>query len=112
MKRQHTLWGHSALQTSVPGRAADTRDGLQSLCDAQDVLKQANLGNCCRELRLWGPRIHPGHFPRSVQTVRLDCWAYEGADVRALVHLPSLRTLTLHFLPVSPSPSRCWGRPE
>ena len=67
---------------------------------AQAVLHRANQG-VCRELRLWGPRVHPGCFPRSLQTVRLDCWAYEGADVRALVHLPSLRTLTLHFLPVS-----------
>ena len=47
-------------------------------------------------------RIHPSHFPRGLESVKLDLWRYEGADVRALGLLPHLSNLTLHFLPVGP----------
>ena len=46
-------------------------------------------------------RIHPIHFPRTLECVKLDLWRYEGADVRALAQLPRLRNLVFHFLPVS-----------
>lgn len=46
-------------------------------------------------------RIHPRHFPSSLECVKLDLWRYEGADVRALGQLPNLRSLVFHFLPVS-----------
>ena len=47
-------------------------------------------------------RIHPCHFPRSLEAVKLDLWRYEGADVRALAQLAHLSALTFHFLPVRP----------
>ena len=62
-----------------------------------EVWREANQ---LRSLRLWSPPVTLAGLPRTLRSVKLDCWHYRNTDLIALSALPNLETLTIHFIGV------------